>query len=328
MYRVLLPLALLMLPGFMTAASASSSLLFLESQLVGGYSSAEKEFIPYSMSQNEVMQKPSVGFDFIQRFSSETGDFASMAIQGRLAYDPTYEKYIEPQLYNAYVKAKLPGVDVWAGHSRPASGLSSYLDSHGLLLHTLAMMGFGYDRDWGGGVVKEFPGSELQFSLTTGSGMPLYLKGNYLASGRFGLGVLSQDNFTVGVSASYGEVLDTVGYELMDDSPVNLRLAGADLTYLWDRYEARLEGMTGSRMDEPAYAFFARLGVSLLEEGRLKVEFQPAYTKSAGIKNYELAGGLTVLAMADLSLRAMYRYDYSMDDHRIVVQAYYYGKLL
>lgn len=328
MYRVLLPLALLLLPGFMTAALASSSLLFLEGQLVGGYSSAEDGFIPYSMTQDDVMQKPSVGFDFIQRFSSETGDFASMALQGRLAYDPTYAKYIEPQLYNAYMKAKFPGVDVWAGHSRPAFGLSSYLDSHGLLLHTLAMMGFGYDRDWGGGVVKEFPGSELQFSLTTGSGMPLYLKGNYLVSGRFGLGVLSQDNFSMGFSAAFGEVLDTAGYELMDDSPVNLRLAGADVTYLWDRYEARLEGMTGTRMDEPSYAFFARLGVNLLEEGRLKVEFQPVYTKSGGKENYELAGGVTVLAMTDLTLRAMYLYDYSMDDHRIVAQAYYYGKLL
>ncbi len=58
------------------------------------------------------MQKPSVGFDFIRRFSSETGDFASIALQGRLAYDPTSERYIEPQLNNAYVKAKLPGVDV------------------------------------------------------------------------------------------------------------------------------------------------------------------------------------------------------------------------
>lgn len=46
MYRVLGPLALHMLPGFMTAVLSSSSLLFLEGQLVRVYSSDGEEFIP------------------------------------------------------------------------------------------------------------------------------------------------------------------------------------------------------------------------------------------------------------------------------------------
>jgi len=35
------------------------------------------------------------------------------------------------------------------GHNWPALGLSSHFDSYGLLLPTLAMLGFGFDRDWG-----------------------------------------------------------------------------------------------------------------------------------------------------------------------------------
>ena len=106
----------------------------------------------------EVMQKPSLGFDYVQRFSGATGDFAVLAVQGRLAWNQEGEKTFEPQLYNAYLKFKLTAADLWIGHNRPRFGLSSVLDSHGTLLQPLAMMGFGFDRDWGIGFDKDFAG--------------------------------------------------------------------------------------------------------------------------------------------------------------------------
>ena len=81
--------------------------------------------------------------------------------------DPTKsgtEVKLEPQVYNAYLKVKTPGPYVWVGHNRPAFGLSSYFDSHGLLLRTLAIQGFGYDRDWGVGMYKDFSWGDIAAS--------------------------------------------------------------------------------------------------------------------------------------------------------------------
>lgn len=273
------------------------------------------------------MQKPSLGFDFLQRFSNEERDFGALAIQGRLAFNATGEGAVEPQLYNAYFKYKATLADVWAGHSRPALGLSSYFDSHGLLLPTLAMEGFGFDRDWGVGAYRDLSWGNVAISATTGSGMPIYFKGNYLLSARASKGILNQDNYNLGVSAAYGKVLDTMGYHLVDPDPFELILGGADFTYLWQNLENRLEVYAGKKMGEETYALFWRAGINLLEEGRLKVEFQPAYWKVGKDWTYQLSGGISYQATADLALRAMYQYDHASNDQRLIFQIYYYKGL-
>ena len=158
-----------------STADASGYLLFLEGQGVIGYSSALKKTILYSMNPEAEMQKPSIGFDYLQRFSGETGDVATLAIQARLALtengDDDYKA--EPQVYNAYLKIRTPVAYVWIGHNRPAFGLGSYFDSHGLLLRTLSVQGFGYDRDWGVGVNRDFSWGDFSASVTLGSGMPM-----------------------------------------------------------------------------------------------------------------------------------------------------------
>ena len=153
MYKMAL-ICLFLLIG-VEVASASDHLLYFEVQGIAGYSSEIKKPVYYSMNPDAEMQKTSIGFDYLKRFSGESGDFATFALQVRLAVTKTTdgESYKpEPQIYNAYVKLKTPGPYVWIGHNRPAFGLSSYFDSHGLLLRTLAIQGFGYDRDWGGGL--------------------------------------------------------------------------------------------------------------------------------------------------------------------------------
>src|SRR3972149_1546301 len=193
-------------------ARASDYLLYFEAQGIAGYSSELNKTIYYSMNPDAEMQKPSLGFDYIKRFSGESGDVATLALQGRLALTVDGSKYkLEPQIYNAYLKMKTPGPYVWVGHNRPAFGLSSYFDSHGLLLRTLAIQGFGYDRDWGVGMYKEFSWGDVSASATIGSGMPFLLKGNYMTAARVSYGVLSQDNMNIGVSVGYGKTLDTMG---------------------------------------------------------------------------------------------------------------------
>lgn len=348
--------AALFLMMTISCQASSNHLLYLESQGIAGYSGQEEKAVWYSKTPEDTMQKPSAGFDYIRKFSGETGDFGAVAIQARLAYDDE-EGNLEPQLYNAYLKYKYKGADLWAGHNRPALGLSSYFDSHGLLLTTLAMNGFGFDRDWGIGAYKEYLWGNAAMSLTTGSGMPIYFKGNWLASGRISKGSLNQDNYNLGFSLAYGETLTTMGYHLMssattandtaptadshstgshsvtdtdsttDTDPRLFAMAGADIAYLWDNFEARCEVMGGKNKDEEAFALFGRFGVNLLDESRLKLEFQPIVSKIGDDENFEISAGASYMLTGDITLRAMYDYDHNSDDHKIIFQLYYYKKL-
>lgn len=307
---------------------AQTSLFYLEAQGIAGYSSAQDKWIFYTMHPDHVMQKPSLGFDYLQRFSRETGDFAILAVQARLAWDGNGKKALEPQLYNAYLKFKFPAVDLWVGHNRPAFGLSSVFDSHSLILPTLVMNGFGFDRDWGVGLGRDIARGSWGVSLTAGSGMPLRLEGNSLLSGRLSFGVLSSDNWSVGLSAAYGEALDTMGYKIMSPDPLPFRLAGVDVTSLWNNLENRLEAVTGRKSGKNTWAMFWRLGVNLLEESRLKWEVQPVLLKEGGTTRLEFGTGLSYLATADLTLRAMSIYNREERDSRVVFQVYFYKRLL
>ncbi len=308
-------------------AYAQSSLFYLEAQAVSGYSSARDEWVFYSMHPDHVMQKPSLGFDYVQRFSGEGGDFAVLAVQARLAWDGEGKKAFEPQLYNAYLKLKLPAFDLWVGHNRPAMGLSSVFDNHAMLLPTLVMNGFGFDRDWGAGLSRDLAQGSWGVSLTAGSGMLARFEGNYLLSGRLSFGVLNSDNWSVGLSGAYGETLETMGYNIMSPEPLPFRLAGIDIASLWNNLENRLEAAYGEKNGEKTWAMFWRLGVNLLEESRLKWELQPVFLGEGERTRLEIGTGLSYLATADLALRTMVIYNRQERDARIVFQAYYYKRI-
>ena len=327
MFKVLLfCLSLLCLTS---GGQAADHLLYFEAQGIAGYSSEINRAIFYSMNPDAEMQKPSLGFDYLQRISDESGDVATFAFQGRLALTVDAEKEnsvkLEPQVYNAYVKLKTPGPYVWFGHNRPAFGLSSYFDSHGLVLRTLAIQGFGYDRDWGVGFYKDFSWGDLFTSFTTGSGMPVLFKGgNYMATARVSYGVLSQDNMNAGFSLGYGRTLDTMGYDLRDSEPRQMALGGLDLTFLRNNFEHRFDFLGGKWLSERTYAIFYRFGINLDQEGRFKVEAQPTWWKFNEEKNYQLSLCFSALATSNLTIRLAYTYDRDADDNRVVLQLYYY----
>jgi len=318
-------LSLLCLSGMTQAAD---HLLYFEAQGIAGYSSELDKAIFYSQNPDAEMQKPSLGFDYIQRFSGESGDVATFALQGRLALVVDAEKgdrmKLEPQIYNAYLKVKTPGPYVWIGHNRPAFGLSSYFDSHGLILRTLAIEGFGYDRDWGVGLYKDFSWGDISATATTGSGMPIRFKESYMTAGRVSYGVLSKDNLNLGFSLGYGNTLDTMGYNLRDPDPRRMTLAGLDFTFLRDNFENRFDFLVGKWLGERTYALFYRFGVNLDQEGRLKIEAQPTYWKSGEERDYQLSLCLSALATSNLTVRLGYTYDHNANDNRVVLQLYYY----
>jgi hypothetical protein len=306
---------------------AQGTLFFLELQAVGAYSTASDAFELYSLMSDDVMQKPSLGFDFVHRFSGKSRDIGLLAVQARLAYDAEGDHKLQPQLYNAYFRLKTKPVNIWLGHNRPALGLSSVLDSHALLLPAPAMLGYGFDRDWGVGLEKDLSWGGAAASLTTGSGMPLYFKGNYLAAARVFKGVLARDNYTIGLSLSYGHILETMGYTLVDAEPMAWSSAGLDATYVWRNLENRAEILLGRRDGAGMFLLFWRSGLSLLEEGRLKLEVQPVLMRNAGAWDYALGSGLSYLLNADLAGRFMVLYDHGRRDARFVVQLYYYKGL-
>ena len=317
-------LTLLTLGAGANALLASSYLFYLEAQGVAGWSSAARKAVFFSMSREEVMQKPGLGFDYVQRFSGASGDFAVLAIQGRLAVNSEGDKTVEPQLYNAFLKFKTSAGDIWIGHNRPKFGLSSYFDSHAQLLQPLAMNGFGFDRDWGVGVERDTAWGNAGLSLTTGSGMPLHFKGNFFLAARVSKGVLNRENYNIGLSAGYGKLLDVMGYHLMSDEPMESALAGLDAAWLWNNVENRVEAIGGKKGGQSAYALFWRAGLNLLDEGRLKLEVQPVVFRTMGMTRVQLSAGATYLAHPDWTLRIMYMYDREIKDSRIIFQVYYY----
>jgi hypothetical protein len=307
-------------------AKGADSLFYLEAQGVAGYSSESDSAIYYSHNPEDTMQKPSVGIDFLHRFSADTGDFGAFALQYRLAWDEPGHQ-VEHQIYNAYFKYKASWSDFWLGHNRPAMGLSSYLDGHGLLLQTLPMNGFGFDRDWGIGSFKDFQWGNISFSLTNGAGMPARFNGNYLAAARISKGFLNQDNYTFGASAGFGETLMTMGYDVIENDPARLALAGVDAAYIWNQFEIRMDILTGKNRGEDAGAVFFRAGINLLDEGRLKLELQPVYLKNGNNENRVISTAASFQATADVSVKTMYQYDRDEKDHRVMVQVYLYQKI-
>jgi hypothetical protein len=319
---ILLGLGLLAAP-----ARGAESLLYLEAQGLAGYSGSIRQAIYYSQDPDDPMQKPSLGVDYLQRLTSEDGDWGLAALQARLAYDGMGT--VQPQLYNAYLKGKFSFGDVWAGHDRPAFGLSSYLDTHGTLLQTLAMEGLGFDRDWGLGFYRPFEDGDLALSLTTGSGMPLIENGSYLADLRFSLGVLERDNLTVGLSLSRGSVLNIMGYDQMGNALIDRELAGLDAAFNWLNYEFKAEAAAGSQDGFFISGTLFRVGVNLLDENRLKLEIQPVYLTTQGqAEDLKIYSGATFVLNDFLTLRAMDAYDSLTHGNNIVGQVYFYRRLI
>ncbi|MDR1941347.1 MAG: hypothetical protein LBQ47_03390 [Endomicrobium sp.] len=302
---------------------ASSSLLFLEVQAIAGYSSVEDKIIYHSGRRQDPMQKNSLGFDLIKKFSSSNSDFLTAALQLRTAFDDN-ENRAQLQIYNAYLKLKTSFADVWVGHNRISYGLESYWDTHADLLQPLSMFGFGYDRDWGAGISKDTKNGNIQFSLTSATGMALKFDGNYLITSRISKGVLSYDNYNIGLSVMSGNVFDSMGWEIMGNLPHEVLLFGADFAYNRNNVEHKAQITAGKKMDEDAYAGLYRLSFNFLEENKLKLEGQGVYTQLGDIKNYYLSAQAAYKINADLTSRITYARDIESKENKIVMQLYYY----
>ena len=145
-----------------------------------------------------------------------------------------------------------------------------------------------------------------------------------MTAARISYGVLSQDNFNLGFSLGYGNTLDTMGYRLRDPEPRQMRLAGADLTMLRDNLEHRFDLYAGRWLDQDTLAALLPVRRELDPEGRFKIEAQPTYWKFGEENDYQAALCFSSLVTSDLTVRLGYTYDHNRDDHRVLLQLYYY----
>jgi hypothetical protein len=154
--------------------------------------------------------------------------------------------------------------------------------------------------------------------------MPVYFKGNYMIAARASYGVLSRDNMNLGVSFGYGKTLDTMGYELLTPDPRRMTLGGLDFTFLINRFENRFDFLAGTWLGEKTYALLYRFGINLDQEGRFKIEAQPAYWRRGPERDFQQSLCFSYLATSNLTLRLAYFYDRTANDNRVVMQLYYY----
>jgi hypothetical protein len=99
---------------------------------------------------------------------------------------------------------------------------------------------------------------------------------------------------------------------------------GVDIAFNYNNIEQKTEVNYGVKDENRRLAAFYRLGLNFLDENRLKLEAQYAYTDQAGIQNHAPGGGVTFRLTQDLTLRTMYEWSSESDEHRVAVQLYSY----
>ncbi len=308
-------------------AQTRSSLYFLELQAISAWNFNQKSLEFYSYLPHHPMQKNSIGIESLIRLYRRNSDLGYFSFQLRAAYDADHQRALQFQIYNAFLRIKTRPADFWLGHSKPALGLNYSLDNHALLLPDATMLGHNFDRDWGMGAHRDFPWGDLALTLTTGSGQKIKFGRNYLLSARISYGVLSRDNYSLGLSAFSGRVLEEMEEPDMNEDPVSWSGASFDATYLWLNLESRLELNLGRRAGQPWHLLLFRQGLHLLEEGRLKLEAQGGVMKHGERWDWQAGTGLTYRLNADLTVRSLFLYDRQTDNFRLVLQLYFYKNI-
>jgi hypothetical protein len=311
--------------AFFTNVYASNYLFFAEGQFAANYNTTYSKVRYFSHHEHHPMQKPSLGFDYIQRFSSPYRDWGRLAIQARVNLNPEDFSDSEFYLFNAYFNYKFNHFDVWIGHNKPVAGLNTFLDNHAALMTDFTMIGFALDRDWGFGLEKDSDFLQLKFSLTTGSEMKFSTKGSYLAAGKIEFGDYLRHNSYLGISVMYGEVLKTMGYKVMHDGMKHpLVFTGFDTAVRYLNYEFKSDFLIGEYHNRFAWAGLIRASVFLLGEDKFNLESQVIVSEKSKTKYNAIGGGVSYRLTPFITLRSVYDYEFETNTSRYVFQFYYY----
>ena len=327
--NIVLCLTLLVLPAF-----SAPGRLYKEFNFIGGYSDAQQW-----ISRNPGLRN-SLGFEYFKKFSDEYGDYLTLDLQVRLAYDPSddFDPTWAIEIHNAWLEYKLGlGKSLKFGHLAPAFGLESDLDTHGKLLQTLAFDNLGFKKDWGLAYKTIFGDYDLEVTGTIGSGMAIRRKDDsYLISARLSKG--SSDEFRYGMSFLHGRVLKAkepwtipAGDLAMDNAIEKTRM-GIDMQFPINEFVFKAELAAGCDNGTTVGGGLAQLEYTPPDNQDITLKLQTKYwadeLDNKKRTDLTLAPVVEWKMNRELTFRAGYFQDIVSKDNeekRLLLQLYYYG---
>ncbi len=316
-------------------ATVQAGIFYKEAMIIGGYSDRDQW-----VGKKGMDLKNSVGFEYYEKFSNEYGDFLTLDLQMRMAYDSieNSEDTYGIEIHNAWLKYKLGlGESLQLGHFDPAFGLEPVLDTHGTLLQTLALNNIGYKKDWGLGYKSLWGDYDYELAAQLGSGMGLRRKdGSFLLTSRISKSPTRDTQ--IGLSFLYGRTLQTSqswtipAPDLVSGETVRKKRIGIDLQCPLGIFDFKTEIAAGDDDGKTVAGGMVEFGYTVPQQQNLKLKMQTLYWSSDWDKKN--ARDLTLSPVIECKINTSSTislgyfhdiYSSSDEDKLILLQFYYYA---
>lgn len=308
---------------------------YKELVLVGGYSDRNRWIAKKGMGL-----KNSVGFEYYRKFSNEYGDFLTLDLQIRTAYDSTEssDDAFGVEIHNAWLEYKLGlGESIILGHFDPVFGLEPVLDTHGTLLQTLAHQSIGFKKDWGIGYKGLLGNFDYQIAAQLGSGMSIQRKdGSLLLTGRISTPQTKQTQ--LGLSFMCGQTLQpeqswTIpAPRYASSKTVKKKRVGIDLQCPLGVLDFKGEIAAGDNDGKTVAGGLAEFGYTVPQNQNLKYKLQTSYWSDDWDEKDARDLTLSPVIEYKINTSATVRLGYFCDvyssndeDNLVLLQFYYYG---
>ena len=318
--------------GMQTAAAAEE--FYKEAVIIGGYSDKDQWLGKKGRLKN------SVGFEYYKKYSDEYGDFLTLDLQIRAAYDSAEDSHdaFGIEIHNAWLEYKLGlGKSIRLGHFDPAFGLEPVLDTHGTLLQSLAYKNTGFKKDWGIGYKGLLGDYDYQFAAGLGSGMGIQRKdSSFLLTGR--ISTPQTKDTQIGLSFLYGQTLESSqswtipAADLVSNKSIRKKRIGIDLQCPLGLFDFKAEAAAGDDDGRTVAGGMVEFGYTVPEQQNLKLKMQTLYWSNdfeeKKSRDLTLSPVIEYKISSTKTVRLGYFHDiYSSidEDKMIVLQFYYFG---
>jgi hypothetical protein len=330
--RFILTLGIILISPLEKVAPADN--FYKEALLIGGYS----EKTQWIGKKDNL--KNSIGFEYYKKFSDEYGDFLTVDIQVRQAYDSTEDSQdaFGIEIHNAWLEYKLGlGKSIRLGHFDPAFGLEPVLDTHATLLQTLATRNIGFKKDWGLAYKGLLGDYDFQFAAGLGSGMGVQRKdGSHLLTAR--ISTPQTKDTQIGLSFLYGQTLQSSqswtipSPNLISDKSIRKRRIGIDFLCPLGLLDFKAEAAVGDNDGKTVAGGMAELAYVIPQQQKFKIKLQTIYWSNdwdkKNARDLTLSPVIEYKISSTATVRCGYFHDIyssSNEDKMIVLQLYYYG---
>jgi hypothetical protein len=307
---------------------------YKEAMIIGGYSKKDK----WVGQKGENMN--SLGFEYFRKFSNEYGDFLTLDLQLRAAYDSmaSSNDTFGVEIHNAWLEHKFGlGQSVRVGHFAPAFGLEPVVDTHGTLLQTLASQNIGFKRDWGvdyRGLLGDY---DFEFAAQLGSGMGIHMRdGSFLLTSRISTPKSAETQ--VGLSFLCGQTLESSQHwtipspELTTGKSTEKKRIGLDLQRPLGVVDFKAEVAAGDNEGKTAAGGLTEFAYTIPHQQNLTAKMQVSYWSNdwdkKNARDFTLAPVMEYKINTSSTVSLGYFHDiYSSSgkDRAVLLQFYYYG---